>query len=48
MKSERCWTNEPAGEDGSFRTTRDDGSQSYVVNPISEETESSSETIAAE
>ena len=47
-EQERCWTNEPAGEDGSFRTTRDDGSQSYVVTPIAEETDSSSETIAAE
>ena len=36
-EQENCWANEPAGEDGSFRTTRDDGSQSYLVTPIAEE-----------
>lgn len=33
---ERCWVNGPAGEDGSFTSTRDDGSQSYQVTPINE------------
>lgn len=36
-EQENCWTNEPVGDDGSFRTTRDDGSQSYLVTPIDEE-----------
>ena len=35
-EQERCWTNEPAAQDGSFISTRDDGSQSYRVTPISE------------
>lgn len=35
-EQERCWINEPASEDGSFVTSRVDGSQSYVVTPIAE------------
>ncbi|MBX7540577.1 hypothetical protein [Qipengyuania sphaerica] len=35
-QQERCWTNSPLAEDGSFVTTRDDGSQSYTVTPRSE------------
>ncbi len=35
-QEERCWTNSPPDEDGSFMTTRDDGSQSYRVTPITE------------
>ena len=46
-EQERCWTNEPAGEDGSFVTTRVDGSQSYLVTPIAEE-EKSEDDLAAE
>ena len=46
-EQENCWTNEPAGDDGSFRTTRDDGSQSYLVTPIAEDTNDAS-TAAAE
>lgn len=32
-QQERCWTNSPIAEDGSFVTTRDDGSESYTVRP---------------
>ncbi|MBX7457463.1 hypothetical protein K3152_04315 [Qipengyuania sp. 1NDH17] len=32
-QQERCWTNSPMAEDGSFVTTRDDGSESYTVRP---------------
>ncbi len=32
-QQERCWTNSPLKEDGSFITTRDDGSESYSVRP---------------
>lgn len=46
-EQENCWTNEPAGDDGSFLTTRDDGSQSYLVTPIAEDTDEAS-TAAAE
>jgi len=35
-QEERCWTNGPADADGSFTSTRDDGSQTYMVTPISE------------
>lgn len=35
-RQERCWTNGPLDADGSFLSTRDDGSQSYRVTPISE------------
>lgn len=35
-EQERCWTNGAVAEDGSFMSTRDDGSQSYRVTPISE------------
>lgn len=35
-QQERCWTNGPVKEDGSFTSTLEDGSQSYVVTPISE------------
>ena len=31
---ERCWTNSALTEDGSFTTTRDDGSDSYTVRPV--------------
>ncbi|MEL1250797.1 hypothetical protein [Aurantiacibacter gilvus] len=33
-QQERCWTNAPPDADGSFMTTRDDGSESYRVTPI--------------
>ncbi|MBT8388731.1 MAG: hypothetical protein HKM91_01235 [Altererythrobacter sp.] len=46
-EQENCWTNEPDGDDGSFRTTRDDGSQNYLVTPIAEEANDAS-TAAAE
>ena len=32
-QQERCWTNSPMSPDGSFVTTRDDGSESYTVKP---------------
>ncbi|WP_156787224.1 hypothetical protein [Erythrobacter sp. SD-21] len=32
-QQERCWTNSPMLPDGSFVTTRDDGSESYTVKP---------------
>ncbi|QIQ85979.1 hypothetical protein [Erythrobacter sp.] len=35
-QQERCWTNEEPEEDGSFITTRDDGSRSYRVTPLDE------------
>lgn len=35
-RQERCWINGPPDADGSFLSTRDDGSQSYRVTPISE------------
>jgi hypothetical protein len=35
-QQEKCWTREPADEDGSFITTRDDGSASYRVTPLEE------------
>lgn len=35
-QQERCWINESAGEDGSFISARDDGSQSYRVTPLGE------------
>lgn len=31
---ERCWINQPAGPDGSFVSTREDGAQSYRVTRI--------------
>lgn len=45
LEQEHCWTNEPAGEDGSFRTTLEDGSQSYIVTPIDEEIGQEAEEI---
>ncbi|MFL0356491.1 hypothetical protein ACI5KX_08405 [Erythrobacter sp. GH1-10] len=33
---ERCWTNGEVDEDGSFTTTREDGSESYTVTPLEE------------
>lgn len=35
-QQERCWSNSPPDEDGSFLTTRDDGSESYRVTPLEE------------
>ena len=35
-RKERCWINGPQQADSSFMSTRDDGSQSYRVTPISE------------
>lgn len=35
-QQERCWTNGPADEDGSFISTRDDDSMTYRVTPIAE------------
>ena len=35
-QQERCWTNSAPDGDGSFMTTRDDGSQAYRVTPISD------------
>lgn len=35
-EQERCWTNAAPDADGSFTSTRDDGSQSYRVTPIGE------------
>ena len=45
-EQEQCWTNEPPGDDGSFMSTRTDGSQSYLVTPIDESdpTEESTQT----
>lgn len=33
-QQERCWTNSALAEDGSFTSTRDDGSESYTIRPI--------------
>ena len=41
---ETCWTNEPAGDDGSFRTTTEDGEQSYIVTPIADDNDEPSVT----
>ena len=35
-QQERCWNNDDPNPDGSFTTTRDDGSESYTVTPIEE------------
>ena len=35
-QQERCWTNSALAEDGSFTTTREDGSDSYTVRPVSD------------
>ena len=35
-QQERCWTNGPVGEDGSFLSTRVDTGQAYVVQFLSE------------
>ncbi len=35
-QQERCWMQSEPGEDGSFTTTRTDGSESYTVTPLSE------------
>ena len=36
-QQERCWTNGTPAEDGSFVTTRVDGSESYTVRPAAAE-----------
>ena len=33
-QQERCWTNSALAEDGSFTSTRDDGSESHTLRPI--------------
>lgn len=35
-RESRCWDNGPAGDDGSFTTTLADGSESYLITPLSE------------
>ena len=35
-EAERCWTNDPPGEDGSFMTRRVDAEESYRVTPLGE------------
>jgi hypothetical protein len=35
-QGERCWTQSAPGDDGSFTTTRVDGSESYTVTPMAE------------
>ena len=36
-QQERCWTNSAPSADGSFTTTREDGSESYMVRPVAGE-----------
>ena len=35
-QAERCWTNDPPREDGSFMTNRVDSDESYRVTPLEE------------
>ena len=35
-QAERCWIQSAPNEDGSFTTTRTDGSESYTVSPLDE------------
>ena len=35
-QQERCWTNGPADEDGTFLSTRTDNGQSYAIKKISD------------
>lgn len=35
-QAERCWTQSEPSDDGSFTTTRTDGSESYTVTPLAD------------
>ncbi|MEP5173015.1 MAG: hypothetical protein ABJP48_01570 [Erythrobacter sp.] len=36
LRDKRCWVNSPSDETGSFTATLEDGSESYLLTPISD------------